>query len=446
MRALGAALLTVGAVALASAVRPGGLSAGIREKDLGAGISASASAVPAGPVDAGPESSGAVTMLADFSTQTGCQSSPFVPDAGPSVYLARTAQAMLEWPAGTLTLCGTVKMRYGGGLLIERTFTNNVLRSEALDNASWTKNFATCSTPTVAANNVVAPDGNTSAETVTYPACSGTSRRTMMVPTGPGTATPTMSVWTKSASADAGIDLNSYGSASCGDNVSRVIPGTTWARTSWAILDGTFGGTFGVGYNNVSGCVNSATSIVSQAVPIWGFQSELSGYRYPTSYIRTDGTAVQRDADVVTFVSTGLFGTKGSGSIKVTLPFSSAQVDAALNANARAFGLFSATGFTVQKTATGGVSQVTLTIGNNSSTATTPTVTWDANTTHTISFRWKEGDRTCITWDSDAEVCGTSSDAINVSTDVTVGKGATVVNLNATVVQVKFCAGYGVCT
>lgn len=65
------------------------------------------------------------------------------------------------------------------GLMIENQRTNLVLRSEELDNASWSKTNAS-----ISANSVAAPDGATTADTLTVSGASGSANQAVTITAG----------------------------------------------------------------------------------------------------------------------------------------------------------------------------------------------------------------------------------------------------------------------
>jgi hypothetical protein len=79
-----------------------------------------------------------------------------------SLSLTRASTAVASDTAGVLFSFGSNVLRITDqGLLIEEARTNLVLRSQEFDNASWSKTATT-----VTADNLVGPDGNTTADTV----------------------------------------------------------------------------------------------------------------------------------------------------------------------------------------------------------------------------------------------------------------------------------------
>ncbi len=85
------------------------------------------------------------------------------------------------------------------GLLVELARTNLALRSAEFDNAAWTKNATGAgAAPTIPATNILAPDGSSTAESISFPAISGASDGSFMSQPIVATAVAySLSVWLK---------------------------------------------------------------------------------------------------------------------------------------------------------------------------------------------------------------------------------------------------------
>jgi len=197
------------------------------------------------------------------------------------------------------------------GVLIENASTNLILYSEQVDNAAWTK----LSGATVTANTAVAPNGTTTADTLTI----SQTKQIYASPVSATAGTYCFSAFFKSTgSSSAYLQLNlDYGGSA---NVAAVDInfnsktlsvrfGTPleysiteypngWLRVALS-LTGTSSSTL-VGY------IVSPSS-VDGTVYFWGAQVE-SGSK-PTSYIPTVASQVTRAADIIT----------GSGLVYTTL-------------------------------------------------------------------------------------------------------------------------------
>lgn len=164
------------------------------------------------------------------------------------------------------------------GYLAEQGVTNLCLRSQEFDNASWT-----ASNITVAADAVAAPDGTTTAETLTASAGNGTVIQDLGVI---ASAVKTFSVWLKRKTGTGDIDLTLDGGATW---TTKTIT-SSWARYSitQTLADPDCG-------------IRIVTN--ADAVLIWGAQVE--ALAFATSYIATTSATVTRSADTLSYTLAG---------------------------------------------------------------------------------------------------------------------------------------------
>ena len=175
----------------------------------------------------------------------------------------------------------------GGGcpsLLVEPAATNLVLRSEEFSDVIWVKN-----TTTVTANAEVAPNGATTAETMTVSTVDSRVEQTTVL----GAGTYTFSVYVRLiAQTTAGVmrlQVNTDGS-----NVSvNFTPTTQWQRVTATVTAVT-----GVTAVRIRGLTFVGT------IAIWGAQLEVGSVA--TSYIPTVAATATRNADVIS--KTGVSG------------------------------------------------------------------------------------------------------------------------------------------
>ena len=189
-------------------------------------------------------------------------------------------------------------------ILVEPERTNICLRSEELDNASWTKsNGGTGSAPVVTANDIVSPDGTQNADKVVFDLNGGTALgdHSYLSQTYTQTAdTYTISCYLKGASGGEKIFLD-FDSAN--SNIATLT--TDWVRYTFTkAVTNTGSRTLRFGTRGSIGVDDNPT------VYIWGCQLEVGSYA--TSYIPTVAASVTRNAETFTRTGIGdLIGTAG---------------------------------------------------------------------------------------------------------------------------------------
>lgn len=170
------------------------------------------------------------------------------------------------------------------GYLCEPQITNRLLYSEDFSNAAWVKTNVT-----VTANSTAAPDGATTADTLTATAANGTVIQDLGVV---ASAKKTGSLWLKRKTGSGNIQLTMDG----GTGWTTVAVGADWTRfpITQTLADEDFG-------------VRIVTS--GDEVYAWGGQIEQadgwSGGAWMTTYVPTTSAAVQRKGDALTFPTTG---------------------------------------------------------------------------------------------------------------------------------------------
>jgi hypothetical protein len=217
---------------------------------------------------------------------------------------SRTGTATYTNAAGVVSDVAANTLRYGSaGLLVEESRTNAITRSEEF-NTTWSASGAS-----VTANSSVAPDGATTADKL-VPNTSTTQHRVDFTSTFSNVA-GAYSVYVKA---------DGYGFAwlRCGSTMSVVVnlsTGATSSVTGTAIVVAAAQGFWRV---TLLGTVDTNAVCRINALPststadfagdgtsgilMWGAQLEAGAFA--TSYIRTAGAAVTRNADNISFVST----------------------------------------------------------------------------------------------------------------------------------------------
>jgi hypothetical protein len=249
--------------------------------------------------------------------------------------------ATLYNAAGTLTTVAANVARFDydpvtllpKGLLIEESRTNLLLRSEAFDNAAWTKNAGSAT-----ADQTAAPDGNSTADF--FKEDNTTAQHDLVqVVTAANNQPIAFSVFGKAngrsrirmmCDKDSGFvdrihaefDLTGSGAVSnaanfgTGANAAGAIQKTpnSWFRGALTGQPSTSAGTTirCVAYLETGSNTTIYAGDNASGVYCWGAQIEAAAF--PTSYIATAGSAVTRAADVATITRAGV--TLGSVSVK----------------------------------------------------------------------------------------------------------------------------------
>jgi hypothetical protein len=204
----------------------------------------------------------------------------------------RTGTATGQTVAGLISLfAANAPQRTDRGLALEPARTNLAVRSEAFDNASWSK-----SSVTATADQVVAPDGTTTADRVQINAgARGNNTIQQLVDLGGATSANkvvSISVWLRSLSGTQNLSLKSTQSAVV-DNFSNITVTTTWTRYTFTVTNTASAGN---GLQNVGLSNHSDASAVD--IYAWGFQAEIG--TPASSYIPTVAATVARSLPVFT--------------------------------------------------------------------------------------------------------------------------------------------------
>lgn len=215
------------------------------------------------------------------------------------------------------------------GLLIEETRTNVLLQSSDFDNIAWKNNSP--DTPVVTSNNLTAPDGTMTGDTLT--AISGTSNSRQSVNVLGGVAytfsfflkqgtSPRTRVLVRDATNGTNFIQATQITWSGGIPVIGGISAGTWATPElyandwWRIVaTGTPGN--GASVNLLTG-IFPDTLDQTKNIGAWGAQLEAG--TFATSYIPTTTTSLSRNADVVSMTGTNFsdwwVATNGSAAVR----------------------------------------------------------------------------------------------------------------------------------
>jgi hypothetical protein len=227
---------------------------------------------------------------------------------------SRTGTATYTNAAGVVSDVAANTLRYGSaGLLVEESRINVIRQSQAFSHANWTKTNCTATD-----NTTVASDGTTTAATITASAGSGLN------PTFIDTSITTTNgiAYTASIYAKAGThswlqgSVNNQGTDFVNFNLATGIATASGGATATMTLvsQGLYRCTYtyttaGTDRRCIWQLAASATAtrqqtwspVGTETIIVWGAQLEAGAFA--TSYIRTAGAAVTRNADNISFVS-----------------------------------------------------------------------------------------------------------------------------------------------
>jgi hypothetical protein len=205
---------------------------------------------------------------------------------------------------GTLTLFGSGALRRGDrGVLIEGARTNLLTYSQQFDNAAWGKQNSA-----VTANTTVAPNGTTTADTVT--ANAGAAFHYVNRSALPTSGSEVFSFFAKKGTSswifftirDVSINYFNFDTGSFG-TTPNTCTATALANGWWRItVTATVATAAGCGIGVASGDGGASfTAAGTETVIVWGGQAEAN--TFASSYIPTVAAAATRAADVLTYTA-----------------------------------------------------------------------------------------------------------------------------------------------
>jgi hypothetical protein len=194
------------------------------------------------------------------------------------------------------------------GLLIEEARTNGVGESEDFSAGAWTKTGVT-----VTANQIVSPDGTTTADLITVSASPATVSHTAAGITAGGNYV--QGVFAKKGTSDwiymigqsvdvpkvwFNVNTGVVGTIQSGiTSASIQAIGNGWFRCQFADIGDAGGEPITIGMSDAD---NSATATVGRTVYLWGAQGEPAAFL--SSYIPSPGSGNTRAADVAVMTGT----------------------------------------------------------------------------------------------------------------------------------------------
>lgn len=167
----------------------------------------------------------------------------------------------------------------------EEARTNSLLRSQEIDNASWTKGGAI---GTITANYATAPDGTLTADRYQY---SNTNNDYILQNFNCSATACADSVYLRGTSGSGTINVCRGGAV--GQCVSCSYVSTSWSRCVYAA---TLASSNNIFLGCETGTLGSACSQTGLDVLVWGVQGEVG--QYATSYIPTNAAGATRNPDL----------------------------------------------------------------------------------------------------------------------------------------------------
>jgi hypothetical protein len=309
---IGLVVLALSATALAAGIKPNGFVSGSR------GI---LNIPPPAPVDP------AIFRFMETAptAEEQCAGTSLVGTRGESITFTRSSAAFCTTSSGTLAQLSSNQPRVEAwGLLMEPAATNILLRSQEFDNATWVKERSS-----ISANTQVAPDGTTTADTLTDTTDNNTHRAFQGAITVSNGAVHTLSCFAKAGTAN-WIRLSNGADSRWGKfNVSTCAIGglsnaTTrvqqfgngWCRASMTYFTASTS-EFPIVYMGTTEAQAGASYVGSgSTVHLWGCQLETGNTA--TSYVATSGSSVTRNADSALVATTASW-PKGAGEFSATI-------------------------------------------------------------------------------------------------------------------------------
>ncbi len=195
------------------------------------------------------------------------------------------------------------------GFLAEESRTNDVIQSQAFDNAAWGVFALVVATPIVTANAAVAPDGTTTAERVQFPAVAAAAQVSLLDQTGLGGGQRSLGLYLKGVSGSGVLHLMNGAPYTC---TLCTYNATSWTR---CVHENSPGTEVYFGLDPVD-CGGGARA----AQDVYAWQLDDQNGPSLTSPIATTSAAATRAADVgLYFAGVSFAGMTATGSVSFTV-------------------------------------------------------------------------------------------------------------------------------
>ena len=220
---------------------------------------------------------------------------------------------------GDLSVCAGNQPRVepsGGvlGLRVEGARTNEILRSQEIDNAAWTSGAVGVAAPTITANAATAPDGTVTAERLQVPLTTA-AQYSYRLQTGAAASQHTASIYVRGNGTSGTMHL--WAGTTPNSCVLCSYVSGSWSRCSTTTPGSA---TYAIGFGNDSTnavCVAAGAALSALDVFVWQGQVESSA-AYATSPIPTVASAVTRNAEAADFVLASAFAPTSGLSVAST--------------------------------------------------------------------------------------------------------------------------------
>ena len=255
-----------------------------------------------GTNDPSPDTAGFQTLIWGAQVEEGSFPTSYIPTI--PTFSSRASDGTYFDSSGVLqTTSGErIDHKYIGGqwveagLLLEGASTNLIANSEDFSSGNWVvSSGGTGSNPIVTTNQVIAPDGNNTADKIVFDAGAGTTSSdqsfindTISITSG---VDYTGSIWLKGESGGEQIVFRHTAGA-----YDLLTLTTEWQRFDYTQTSATTSYTYSLGIRqNVSG-----HGVINSSATVYAWGAQLEEQSQVTSYIATSGSTATRSADVYT--------------------------------------------------------------------------------------------------------------------------------------------------
>jgi hypothetical protein len=190
----------------------------------------------------------------------------------------------------------------GRGMRVNRGYTQLALRTEETDDAAWTKisGGGPVAPSLDSTDSVVAPDGTTTAEVVTWPAVDGAASYSVLRQNVTMATAGHICVWVKKTGG-AGTKLWLNNGGAVGNAATDCAPTASWSR---CCVSSTAAGTVNVdlggnSYITAQGVTPMAAGI---SAAVWGWYA-VAASSYAMPYVKAVGTSVTVNAETASFAA-----------------------------------------------------------------------------------------------------------------------------------------------